>query len=486
MPNISTCISQCDAAFTTQRLIVADEIRFSEVISALSVALDITQGHPEGHSMRTALIGMRIAKEIHLPANDQSALFYALLLKDLGCSSNAAKMSYLFAGDDFAIKSSLRMVDWTKPYQCLKHCWDNCEPEGNVVDRLTRVASIASMKKSELNQISEIRCDRGAQIARKLQLPEATANAIYHLDEHWNGSGNPQGLKGEEINLLARICCLAQTVEVFYSVHGLQAGLDVAKQRRRKWFDPELVDSLLGLKHETTFWISLQSNDLVDELRSYEPIDAILLADEACLDRVAESFAMVVDAKSPWTFKHSTGVADIAVGIAAQMGCSHDVKRDVRRAGLLHDIGKLGVSNAILDKPGKPTEKEFEQIRKHPEYTQQILERVNAFSKLAPISAAHHERLDGRGYYLGQAGAEIHPISRILAVADVCEALSAKRPYRDAMGWDRIREILTKDAGAGVDRDCVNALFEWYERTDIESRIEDQLDQVDRLLSELR
>ena len=152
--------------------------------------------------------------------------------------------------------------------------------------------------------------------------------------------------------------------------------------------------------------------------------------------------ALVVDAKSPWTFQHSTRVAELSVGIAEEMQCPKDVQRDVRRAALLHDLGKLGVSNAILDKPGKPTDEEFAQIRKHPYYTHQILAKVEAFQTLAEVAGAHHERLDGRGYFLQRQGNEITSITRILTVADIAEAMSAARPYRTAMSWERVLEIM--------------------------------------------
>ena len=227
-----------------QRLIVADEIRFSEIISALSVALDITQGHPQGHCMRTALIGMRLAEELRMRWPTVRRLFYALLLKDLGCSSNAAKMAYLFGADDQLVKRSVRMIDWTKPSQCIKHCWQQCATDGSTVDKLLRIAAMVRLGPTGARKIAEIRCDRGAQIARMLQLPEATAQAILDLDEHWNGRGNPRELQGAEISLLGRICCLAQTVEVFFTAYGLEAAIDVAQQRRGEWFDPELVDVL--------------------------------------------------------------------------------------------------------------------------------------------------------------------------------------------------------------------------------------------------
>jgi putative nucleotidyltransferase with HDIG domain len=474
-----------EAPPTSPRLIVATEIRFSEIISALSVALDITQGHPHGHCMRSALVGMRLAEELRLSTVDRSALFYALLLKDLGCSSNAAKMAYLFGADDHLVKRSTRLVDWTNAGENIKHCWKQCAPGGSIVDKLLRMGAMVRCGAEGARKIAEIRCERGADIARMLHLPEATANAILDLDEHWNGRGNPRGLKGSEISLLGRICCLSQTVEVFFTTYGLEAAIDVAQQRRGQWFDPQLVDALIGLKGETAFWSRLAGDDLLDQLSHWEPDDAVMLADEACLDRVAEAFAMVVDAKSPWTYQHSTRVAEIAVGIARQFGYAPELERDLRRAALLHDIGKLGVSNLILDKPGKPTAEEFAQIRKHPEYSLQILKQVGAFEVLADVVGAHHERLDGHGYYRGLGAERLPQMARVLVVADICEAMSAKRPYRDAIPWEKIQQIMSEDAGTGVDPECLHALERWHDRSEMESRVEAQMCEVDRLLSEL-
>ncbi len=318
-----------------------------------------------------------------------------------------------------------------------------------------------------------------------LQLSEATAQAILDVDEHWDGGGNRCHLKGDEISLLGRICCLAQSVEVFVATYGVNSACDMAQKRRGKWFDPKLVDVLLSLRTDEAFWIRLENSDLMSEIALWEPSDATLLADEQGVDRIAEAFARVVDAKSPWTYLHSTRVAEIAVGIADQFDCSSGMLQDIRRAGLLHDIGKLGVSNMILDKAGKPTEEEFAQIRKHPEYSQMIIQRVPAFDELAYVAGAHHERLDGRGYHRGLAAEKITFATRILTVADICEALTAKRPYRDAMEWERVQRILTNDSGSAVDAECVGALTQWYERYQLASRVDDQLECVERLVSEL-
>jgi putative nucleotidyltransferase with HDIG domain len=178
-------------------------------------------------------------------------------------------------------------------------------------------------------------------------------------------------------------------------------------------------------------------------------------------------------------------VAEIAVGVARQFGCAPELERDVRRAALLHDIGKLGVSNMVLDKPGKLTDEEFDQIRLHPDYSLQILEQVDAFKQLADVASAHHERLDGQGYHRRLSDTQVPWVGRVLAVADICEAMSAKRPYRDAMPWEKIQQILSKDAGSGVDPECLHALERWQDRNQMESRVEAQLREVDRLLADL-
>ena len=466
-------------------LISATEIRLSEIIAAMSVALDVTTGQPAGHSMRSALIGMRLAQELRLDTADRSALYYALLLKDLGCSSNAAKMAYLFGADDRTLKLHSKTIDWTQAAQKLKYAWQQCAPGGNTFDKLLRMAALMRSGPKGERQLVELRCERGADIARMLQFPQGTSDAIRALDEHWNGRGQPYGIRGEQIPLLGRILCLAQTVEVFFTTYGQAAAIEVAHARRGRWFDPRLVDALSAFRGETAFWKRLHSDDLLAELAPWEPRDAVLMADDACIDRVAEAFAKVVDAKSPWTYLHSTNVAEIAVGIARQCGCDLRLERDIRRAGLLHDIGKLGVSSLILDKPGKPTDEEFAEIRRHPDYSQQILQQVGAFQRLADVASAHHERLDGRGYHRQLGDTQMPWVARVLAVADVCEALGAKRPYRDALPWERVREIMSKDLHSGFDPDCFAALERFQEQNLLPSRVEAQLQAMDRMMTEL-
>src|SRR5687767_561983 len=161
----------------------------------------------------------------------------------------------------------------------------------------------------------QARCDRGAEIALMLGLGRESAEAIRALDEHWDGGGHPMGLRGEEIPLLGRILCLAQTVEVFSRTMGARGAYGMAIKRRGRWFDPALVDALLAFRDDAAFWGPLEDPRAVPPVARWEPADRVLVADEARLDLVAEAFARVIDAKSPYTARHSAGVAGYAEAI---------------------------------------------------------------------------------------------------------------------------------------------------------------------------
>ena len=422
----------------------------SEVMSAMSYALDITEGQPQGHAARSCLIGMRIGNEMGLSPELTSSLFYALLLKDIGCSSNAAKFCYLIGNDDRHAKCELKTYNWTNLGDNLKFLLNNVAPAAPLLKRAGMIARLAFRGQRGAKELVQIRCERGANIAGHLGLSTETADAIRALDEHWDGHGHPLGLRGAEIPLLGRILGLSQTVEVFNNKHGFRAACEMAQQRSGTWFDPELVRIFLSFKNDESFWQSLTSADPATLTSQLEPENCIVLADDGRLDRIAEGFAEVIDAKSPWTFRHSRGVAEISTGIAKIMGFNGEHLRMLNRAALLHDIGKLGVSNTILDKPGKLTQEEMDVVKRHPHHTFEILSRVKSFSKFADLAASHHERIDGKGYHRGLPGEQLSTSVRILAVADIYEALASKRPYRQDLSGEEVTTIMNKMIGHGI------------------------------------
>ncbi len=430
------------------------ELRLSELLAGLSHALDITEGQPRGHAERSCAIGMRLAEALGLDDATRSAVFYALLLKDAGCSSNAAKVAALFGADDPAVKRSRRLTDTTDPWHAMVHLVRSAAPGESPLTRARHIAVLLRSGSDGARSLVELRCERGAEVVRAIGLGEVAARAILDLDEHWDGSGYPAGIARDEISLAGRVLCLAQTAEVFWRRGGPGAACDVARLRRGTWFDPVLVDEFVALEHDTDFWHSLEA----PSVERLEPPDRVLVADDDRLDRVAEAFASVVDAKSPYTARHSAGVAEIAVTLATMLGIGSEERPTVRRAALLHDVGKLGVSSRILDKPGTLTRSEWEVLRCHPRWSMEILTRVRAFQELGRIAGAHHERLDGSGYFAGLTAHELDLPSRILAVADVAEALSAERPYRPALGPDEVLRIMRRDAGRKLDSEAFAAL----------------------------
>jgi putative nucleotidyltransferase with HDIG domain len=430
----------------------AARIRMSSVIGGLSYALDVTEGEPPGHAVRSCVIGMRIADELGLDAATRSHLFYALLMKDAGCTANSAKMAALFGADDHEAKRTAKRSNWSRAVPALLWSLRTVAPEGSLRARAERLKAIKD--EGQVTQsLMLARCDRGAEIALLLGLEPETADAIRALDEHWDGNGQPQGLRGEEIPLLARIVCLAQTAEIFHGEGGPAVACAVAARRSGEWFDPELVAVLHSCRHDTRFWLSLRRADV----SAWEPEDRLMTADDAHLDRIAKAFAGVIDVKSPWTYRHSDLVAVIAARIAGALGASEAEITDLRRAAMLHDIGKLAVSNRILDKPGPLTSAEVADVRQHPLVTARILERIPGFAHLAPLAGAHHERLDGSGYPYGLRAENLTTPMRVLAVADVFEAMTSARPYRPGMSADAALGILRADA-AQLDPDVVTAL----------------------------
>jgi putative nucleotidyltransferase with HDIG domain len=435
------------------------QLRMSDLISALSYALDLTEGQPMGHAVKCCLLSMRLAEILQLTVEQKSDLYYATLLKDTGCSSNAARMYEILGGDERKAKQEIKSTDWTRvSFEGLEYLLRNVMPGRSRLERVFAIASVATSRDAQTRELIGMRCDRGAQIARKVGFSEAMSSAIYSLDEHWNGKGFPAGLKGEDIPPISRIMNLCQTLEVFVTLNGVQDAFQVLRDRSGSWFDPEMVKAAAGLENDEQLWKIFQEDRVREEVIGLEPGSGLIYVDESGLDNVCEAFASVIDIKSPYTHTHSRGVTSVAVAICQRLRLAEEEVRLVRRAALLHDIGKLSVPNNILDKPGKLTATEWETVRLHPYYTQRILERIRGFQHLAFVASSHHERLNGAGYFRNLQGAQIPMSSRAIAVADVYDALSSKRPYRGAVAKSEVFRIMSADVPHALDGDCFAAL----------------------------
>ncbi len=438
-------------------------IRLIDVIGALSRALDMAEGQPVGHSIRTAMIGMRIGAVVGLEEEDRGDLFFALLLKDLGSSANAALLTGSRGGDDLLIKAARRLADGND------HSFVSAALRPTSGERSRWRQAWAALREMITHHETErkaaaLRADKGASIAAMLAMPRSTCGAIAAIDEHWDGNGLPHGLRGDAIPLLARIVSIAQCAEVFERAFDVGTAFSVIHRRAGQWFDPELVAALDTMADDNGFWSELRHADALSALRRYDPPTRVVYANELRLDTVAEAFAKVIDAKSPFTARHSHNVSFLATRTAMELDMPRHKVRALRRAALLHDIGKLGVANRILDKTSPLTSPERLQMERHTRFTFEVLRDVPRFARFAMLAASHHERLDGSGYHLGLRDAELSLPARVLAAADVCEALSAARPYRAAMPLDGVFRNMKDATAAGLLCPvAVGALIGWFE-----------------------
>jgi HD-GYP domain-containing protein (c-di-GMP phosphodiesterase class II) len=429
----------------------------AEVIAAFSYALDLTEGQPAGHCIRACWIGMQVGRQIGLSPAELGDLYHALLLKDLGCSSNAARICELYEADDRAFKQGYKTVG-TSLASTLHFVCRKTAQGRSIRQRALAIGNILLNGDAIAQELIVSRCTRGADIARTLRFSDAVCNGIYHLDEHWDGSGRPGRLQGHAIPVASRIALLAQVVDVFHRHAGTTAALDEVKRRSGRWFDPALVRAFEAVSASRLFWDILASPTIESRVVRLAPNDTDQQLDDDYLDAIAGAFGQVIDAKSPFTAGHSERVGALSHRMASVLGMSGHRARWLRRAAVLHDVGKLAVSSAILEKPAGLEEREWVEMRSHAGHTRAILGRIGALADLADVAAAHHERLDGTGYPLALPASEISRDTRIITASDYFDALVSDRPYRSALPVEQALAIMTKASGSAIDADCLEAL----------------------------
>jgi len=440
-------------------------LKLSELIAALSYALDITEGQPPGHCVRCCWIGMHIGRRIGLPEAQLWELYYTLLLKDLGCSSNAARICELYLTDDLDFKRDYKTVGDSLP-QVLGFVLKHTGLKAGLAERFRSVMTILRDGPEIARDLVATRCQRGAEIASLLRFPQGVSDGIYSLDEHFNGNGKPARLAGEAIPVYSRIALLAQVIDVFHTEGGRAAALEEVQARSGQWFDPQLVDAFGQVAQSADFWEVLAGSGIDAAVAAIQPDGQGRehALDEDYLDDIATAFGQVVDAKSPYTSGHSARVALYTDMIGEALGLSSQRRRWLKRGALLHDVGKLGVSNSVLDKAGALDRAEWDAVKLHAEFTETILGRIEPFRELAAIAAAHHERLDGNGYPRGLTAEDIRIETRIITTADIFDAITAERPYRGAIPIPQALEMMRKTVGSVLDPECFEALVRAVEQ----------------------
>jgi len=444
----------------------ARDLRLADLLVAISVATDLGMGYGPEKAIRSCLLATGLARGLDLAEEDVRDVYLTTLLRHLGCSATAHEEAYLFGGDELASRPVAERTDFGNAGEVLRLTLGT--GRGSGLNRPRYLARALRSGKKGGERIFRAICEVASHLAERLGLGDGVEKALYQVMERWDGEGSPQGLSGDEIALPARIAEVATQAVIFDRAEGPDAALAVVAGRAGGWFDPTIAEAFRRL-----------GPDLLAEVAAGDPWAAVLEAEPepigmvgpADLDRVARTFADMVDLKSPYTLGHSSQVAEITVEAAHALGLTDPEIEDLKRAALLHDVGRVGVSGGIWDKPGPLTAAEWESVRLHPYHTERILARSSAMAPLVQIAGRHHERQDGSGYHHGASGAEIPTAARILAAADAYQAMTQERPHRRARSAEEAAAEIGADASAGVlDPDCTRAVVEAAGHTEVRVR----------------
>ncbi len=439
----------------------ARPVTLGQTLASLSHALDVSEGHHHEHALRSAVVGLRIGRQLGLPEAQLTDLYHAHLLKDLGASANSAQLYHLFGRDDARLRRALRRIDMERLREGSTLVLSQLVGAVKGPWRLKYLLDLGLGRFDIVASLATTHAERGAKLAAEMKLGPGVAGAIGSAAERFDGSGAPNGLSGEAIPLAGRILALSQAVTQQYADGDQLGALNLARRHSGSWFDPEVVAAFEQPQVSGDLVGALRHDQVWHQLTQVEPRELPFAVEDELLDRVAAVFGRVIDAKSPWTRRHSLRVRDLALGMLSQVDETGDMdarRRAISRGAALHDVGTLGVSNAVLDKNGTLDVAETEIVRRHTAYGEHILSWADAYAEVVPLAAGHHERPDGRGYH-GAVPANLLPFDvRLLAVADQFEALTAPRPHRDPFSSTEALAILAAEAGSGVDDGALEAL----------------------------
>ncbi|MGZ3624062.1 MAG: HD domain-containing phosphohydrolase [Ktedonobacteraceae bacterium] len=438
---------------------VTANIRLAELIAALSLATDLGMGQPMEYAQYVCVLSVRLGEALGLSESELRDVYYLALLRHIGCNVDTYRMADLF-GDELALRTNVASVDSARPSQMISIVIRSIQQANEGKSALHLARMIAQGLLTGPNLMKEEYtgfCEVAQRLAGRLGFGEGIILALEQVFERWDGQGVPGKLKGDDIALSMRIVTLAQDVITFHRLEGVEAAVTMARERKGTMYDPQMVECfcqqashlLMGLEEEPSWKVVL----------ALEPGTRTLLSDEQ-FDTACRTIADFADIKSPYTLGHSVGVAELAAQAARHCGLPEADGVELMRAGLLHDVGRVGVSAGIWGKPGPLSEREWESVRMHPYYTERVLARPGMLAQLGALAALHHERLNGSGYYRGLPASLLSPAARILAAADVYHAMIEPRPHRPALEPAIAAEQLQREVRAGrLDSEAVNGVL---------------------------
>ena len=430
-------------------------LRKAELLAAISLAIDLGLGQPMEHMLRSSLIATRIAERMGLDAQQRATVYYANLVGWIGCHADSHELSALF-GDDIAFRADTYRVDMTGlPFLrlMLSHVGRGLPSW----ERGIRSAAFLLTARNQVGKLIHSHCSSARVLSDRMGLDRQVGEALAYIFERWDGRGLPNGARGEDIPVEIHIVRLADVVEVHLRTGGLGRAVDVVRSRRGTQFSPAVAE--MFERDASAIVDGLLEMDVWTAALAQAPDrDHVLDGDE--IDELLKAMADFVDLKCPCSPGYSRGVADLVSAAARHLRMpSTDITR-LYRAGLVHGLGKLGVSNQIWEKKDSLSTAEWERVRMYPYLTGRILSRVGGLESVVSVATKHEERIDGSGFPRGLTGAALTAQDRLLSAAVAYHQLLEPRSHRPALDPRDAANRLRQEARAGrVDAESVEAVL---------------------------
>jgi HD-GYP domain-containing protein (c-di-GMP phosphodiesterase class II) len=422
-------------------------IRLAEVIASLSIATDLGMGQSLEFALAACVLAMRLAEALGYSDDTLRKVYYQSLLRHIGCNVDTHLLASI-VGDEFVLRADFALIDnantldivrlFTRHIRTIRA---NDAPLALLRHLAQGLLTLPQIKASFAGH-----CEVAQRLAERLGFEPNIVDALGQLYERWDGKGMPNGLKGEAVAPAVLVVTLAQDALLFHRLGGVESAVEVARRRNGSAYAPHIVECFV--ENTPRLFTGLDSKPMWDTVLALEPGKPVWLSDNQ-FDAACRAIADFVDIKSPSTLNHSSQVAELAAGAAQAAGMPPATVAFLRRAGWLHDIGKTGISSAILEKPGPLTHREWEQVRMHTYHGERILSHSGVLRRLGGLASLHHERLDGSGYHRGLPAGMQPPTARILAAANAFQSLLENRPYRPARLPAEAAEILRQEVRAG-------------------------------------
>ena len=433
-----------------------ERVRAAEIIAVLCLATDLGMAFPFEHGLRSTLIAARLADRLGLDGGTAAQTYFTCLLSHVGCTTEAHIAAEVFGG---SMTTHFNPVMYGSSREALAGLLRAVpDPDRPVFLRSVQTARRLPRMAREQRPALTATCEVAEMLAEGVGLGPSVAGVLAYVTDRWDGKGPLRRAEREEIPLPMRIVHVAVDACFQCMLGGVQRATRVVRERAGHAFDPEVAacladdgEEILALDEQVSAW---------EETLACEPRPELILEGEA-IDRALEAMGAFADLISPSFTGHAAGVATLVGAAAARCRLDAATAVKVGRAALVHDLGRVAIDARTWQKPGPLSAHEWERVRLHPYHTERVLSRSPFLADVAQIAGAHHERLDRSGYHRGCSGAELPMSARLVAAADVFQAMTEPRPHRPGRAPEQAAAALATEANAGrLDPDAVAAVIE--------------------------